>query len=394
MTMDFKRPYDFFLMPNGIAILGVDEKNRQILSVGWKETYHIEENGACILEESQEPFNFEIREDIDGPDSEPEFFPYKLTTDVVVYGNAWAPNSKEVTRMVAAVQLGDSRKEVLVVGDRKCSYRKGTYPLFSEPEPFQCMPITYKKAYGGVAPTDVPPLKTLMDFVSPYPGAYPRNDIGRGYVIHNEPDFVEGLSLPNIEDPLDLITPERLIVGKPENWWRQPLPQSFEWYSPGWYPRIVHLGCVPDGLPEDDSVVPEVERGYLWPGHAKFCREAPLEERLLLSFTSGASPGLSFQYLRGDETIVLEGMRPQGTWPISLPGTTPEILLVFEGISQKLPVVLQTVLIKSEEAKLTLVWRGHWYPTRGLPLRLPSFSEPSIDPIEGIKITVNGERLH
>lgn len=390
----FVSPKDLFHLPNGYALIAVDDQSRQIVSVGWKETHTISDNGTCEPAVVQEPFDFEDASDPEGVSGEPEFVPYKLATDIVVFGSAWAPYGRAITEMVAAVQLGQIRKEVLVIGNRRCTFRENRPPIFSQPQPFETMPLSYTLAYGGVDAIEMPPPETLLDFLSPYPGAYPRNDIGKGYVIYNNPDRVEGLELPNLEDPLDRLTPERLIVGSPANWWKQPLPQCFGWFSPGWYPRVVHLGCVPEGLPDDDRVVPEVQRGYLPPGHKRFCEQASLEEKLLFTFTNGASPGLSVPYLRGDEVVHLEGMRAQGSWSIRLPGKVPEMLLRFEGKTSQLPVVPQTVLIETEEAKLTLVWRGWWHPTVQLPRRFPTVKNPDVDPLEGVEIFINGAVLH
>ena len=57
-------------------------------------------------------------------------------------------------------------------------------------------------------------------------------------------EAVEDLPLPNIEDPQDLLTPERLFIEEPDRWHLQPLPQDSAGGSiPG--PRSALLGAYP-----------------------------------------------------------------------------------------------------------------------------------------------------
>lgn len=392
-----KTPKDYILLPNGTALIANDNQGRQILSVGFKETYTIGPDGRCLLSNEQEPFNFDdaLAED-DEIQLLPRYSPYKLVTDVVVKGCACAPGGQAIDRMVAVVMVGRYRKEVLVLGNRKCTYRKNQPPLFSEPEPFLKIPLTYHNSYGGMDETVPLPKPTVFaDLLNPHPGIYPRNDLGKGYVVYDNPERIEGLELPNLEDPQDCLIPERLVSGSPNNWWKQPLPQSFGWFSAGWYPRIVHLGCLPDGLPEDERRIPEVKRGYLPIDHQKALKDdRPLVEKMDFQMTSAASPGLSFPYLRGDEQVALEGMQPDGRWTISLPGKAVDIDLQFRGETHKLPVVLQTVLIDSDAKQMTMEWRGCWYPPVMLPLRFPTLKNPDWDELEGIDIRINGLALH
>jgi len=208
-------------------MLAVNDREQQIVSIGWKETYDIVEDGFCGLAEEQAPF-----EDPTEERPEPEFFPYKSATDLVVQGTAHSPGGRPVSEMKASVQVGRVHKEIMVLGDRTCTYQQGQAPRFSEPEPFTTMPLGYERAYGGKDPS--PREKTLEELLAVHPGTYPRNDNGKGYVLANEADSIEGLALPNLENPRDRLTPNRLVVGDPSNWWKQPLPESFDWTRPHW----------------------------------------------------------------------------------------------------------------------------------------------------------------
>ena len=373
-------------LPNGQAMLAVNDREQQIVSIGWKETYDIAEDGFCGLAEEQAPF-----EDPTEERPEPEFFPYKSATDLVVQGAAHAPGERSVPEMIAAVLVGRMRKEIKVIGDRTCTYQHGQAPKFSEPEPFTTMPLGYERAYGGKDPS--PREKTLEELLAVHPGTYPRNDTGRGYVLANEPDSMEGLALPNLENPRDRLTPNRLVVGDSSNWWKQPLPESFDWTRPHWYPRMVHLGLAPEGLPSDERLISEVKKGYLPVGHQRLCANPFTDPHFSLRFTNGAAWDLIFPYLRADEQIKLKGMRPQGDWLVQLPGTAPEMLVRFRGASSRVLPVLHTVLIQTDEARLTLVWRGAWSPPVKLPTKLPTIQNPDFDPLEGVAIWINGQTL-
>ena len=80
---------------------------------------------------------------------EADFIPYKLATDVVVNGTAYAPGGKPVRELVAAVEVGKARKKVKVFGDRACKHRAGGDPVFGDPQPFTKMELRYERAYGG-----------------------------------------------------------------------------------------------------------------------------------------------------------------------------------------------------------------------------------------------------
>src|SRR5690606_26832892 len=124
---------------------------------------------------------------------------------------------------------------IRVIGDRTCHYQSGRDPVFGDPAPFKSMSLRYELAYGGI---DVySDTKVLCP--------YGRNPLGRGFVVRNCQKAIDNLLLPNLEDPRDLLTPERLIVGECSNWQRQPTPQSFGWFPMCWLPRAALAGVMP-----------------------------------------------------------------------------------------------------------------------------------------------------
>ena len=96
----------------------------------------------------------------------------------------------------------------------------------SEPETFETMPLGYDRAYGGVDPSvDYPEPADgaeALGMLMTAPGAYPRNPVGRGFVVGNDPERVDGLLLPNIERADQLLRPDRIVCADMRQWHRQP----------------------------------------------------------------------------------------------------------------------------------------------------------------------------
>jgi hypothetical protein len=172
---------------------------------------------------------------------ENEVSPVKAATDVVVVGRAHAPEGCATEAMLAGIGIGEHRKVVRVTGDRRCHWRDGAPPHFSDPEPFVSMEIRYDRAYGGRDEVSDPNL----------PFFYPRNDMGRGVALRNLREAVQDLPLPNIEDPGDLLTPERVVIEDPRRWPDQPLPQGLGWRQRTWYPRSALIGALPGAIQTD-----------------------------------------------------------------------------------------------------------------------------------------------
>jgi hypothetical protein len=80
----------------------------------------------------------------------------KLTAEVLVTGNAYAPGGVAQAAVNARVAIGDVDKTVLVVGDRRWEHGAMTSPT-----PFVEMPLSWARAFGGEG--------------------FARNPLGRGY---------------------------------------------------------------------------------------------------------------------------------------------------------------------------------------------------------------------
>lgn len=339
---------------NGVfeIVPGRNEAREHVFSVIVKRSYRITPGGAAERLETDHPLRLIDQYYDDGDPEwstvrhESELAPCKAATDVVVIGRAYAPGGVPTQRMPVGVKVANTQKLLMVTGDRRCHHQPGAPPAFGEPEPFLEMEIRYERAYGGRDEKSIP------DF----PFLYPRNFRGTGVVLRNVKEAVDGLALPNVEDPQDLLTPERLLIHELDRWHLQPLPQGLGWRERAWYPRSALLGSYPPFL-DPGTVTTEERMGMLPADHvalAKQSRLRPLEAH----FGNGASFGMIFAGLRGDEPVTLGGLTPDGLLKFSLPGDTPTIRLDI-GLGEQQPAPrLHTVSIRPDDGEVDLVWRA------------------------------------
>lgn len=331
---------------------GRDVAGQHVFSVIAKRSYRIMKSGACERMESDRPIRLidEYYDDGDPATStvqfESEVAPYKVATDVVVIGSAYAPRGVPAAQVRVGVQVGTTLKTLIVTGDRYCSYRKGALPLFTDPVPFTTMEIRYDRAYGGSDERSLPEV----------PFIYPRNAMGKGVVLQNVREVVESLPLPNIEDPQDMLTPERLFIQDPERWHLQPLPQGLGWRQRTWYPRSALLGSFPPFL-EAGTVTAEERMGLLPADHVSLAKQSRMPA-MLAHFANGASLGMTFPSVAADESIALGGLTPDALLRFRLPGETPSIALDIGRGEEQLVPQLHTVSIQPDSRQLDLIWRA------------------------------------
>jgi hypothetical protein len=282
---------------------------------------------------------------------ETDLVPFKVATDIVVVGKAYAPSGTPAPTVMVALRVGQHRKDLLIIGDRRCEFRSGRPPVWSDPLLFTEMEIRYERAYGGTDERSLPGI--------PFP--YPRNYIGRGFFISYIKENVDGLELPNIEDPADPLTPERLITGEVTRWNRQPLPQGLGWFHRVWYPRCSFLAAMPAFVPPGE-VMQEEEFGIVPRKQADLAAAFRLPSRDP-KFWNGASLGLAVPFLKGNEPVQLANLTRSGELDFYLPGEVPAVFLDIGMGEQELRPFLHSVAIRPDDNELDLVWRAaHPYP--------------------------------
>ena len=339
-------------------VSGKTDAGIPIFSVLLKRTYDIQWNdNATRAAETKPILSMDVYFDQGDPEwstvqFENDLAPYKVETDVVLIAKAQAPGDKPVESMSIGVEIGGKQKVIRVTGDRSCRYRKNAPPVFTDPVPFTDMEIRYEKAYGGTDSKSVPGFEF----------SYPRNHMGVGMALKNLPESVEQLPLPNLEDPADLLTPERVVLGEPEQWNRQPLPQGLGWFQRTWYPRCSFVGAVP-GFVDPDEEMREELLGLVPRHQIALARQFKLPS-FDARFNNGASLGLRFPYLEGNEQIRLANLtQGGGVVAFRLPGEKPRLMLDIGLGQNELEVVLHTVCVRVEDRQVDLLWRGaHEYP--------------------------------
>jgi hypothetical protein len=241
----------------------------------------------------------------------------KPGTDVLVLGTAYTRPGSPATQTDVTLRVGPIRKTVRVFGDR--AWQAGLLSRMSRPEPFEKLPLTWERAFGG---TDETPGET------PQQHAEPRNPVGIGFRTGNGKRELEGLPVPNLEDPNRLIS----------SWKDRPAPAGFGPLCPHWEPRRSHAGTYDASWQKQRA--PYLPRDF----DPRFFQAAPPDQVV---------PG----YLKGGEEVELLGATPSGTLRFRLPAYQVQAAYRVDGTEQVRPANLDTVIVEPDEARLVLVWR-------------------------------------
>jgi hypothetical protein len=324
-----------------------------------KFTYTIGGGVAALTE--PEP----LLHDVWGPEAlEPrlpvgsDFWFQKVAADVVVRGSAFNPGGSPIETARVLVSIGERAKRIAVFGHRVVSWRKDGTPEFSSPEPVESVPLVYQLAYGGFdarVPIPEDDVSTYMQLLRAglaydHPGLYPRNPVGKGYVVLPGP--IDGLELPNLEDPYDMLTPERLVTRAPEYWYRQPLPWCFEWSVGSTFPRFRFLGGEPWFPPPDGPELPEVARGFCPPGLRGLTEDGPE----MPGYLQEASLGMSFLGPLAGQPVRLEGMNPDHPSIGFAVPPPPRLVFEVEGARESVEARLTNFVVHPKEMRFTVTY--------------------------------------
>jgi hypothetical protein len=339
------------------VVMGLAGDRQTVFSVLVKRSYDILDGRPLAQREHAEAFrDRDTYHDPGDPEvctvlHEDELAPYKPATDVVFIAAAHAPGGRPVQALTVGVEVAGRKKILRITGDRAARHRPGEPPSITDPVPFVDMPIRYERAYGGAD------LRSRPE----NPFHYPRNPLGRGVVVRNIRESVEGLLLPNVEDPDDLLTPERIVLEDESRWNAQPLPHGLGWFQKTWYPRCSFVGAVPSHVRSDETMREEA-LGLVPKGQIALSRGFRLPS-FDVRFNNGASLGLAMRGLSPGALIRLARLTPEGPLSFTLPDRWPEIMLDIGLGENALPVALHTVSVRVEERRADMIWRGaHPYP--------------------------------
>ncbi|MBL9106704.1 MAG: DUF2169 domain-containing protein [Myxococcales bacterium] len=306
-------------MTAGLALLA-DTDARDHCLVVVKGTFIADEGGGLHLADEQQPL-VTADDHYGAPETSPvrhecDFVLTKPRTDVLVVGKAVAPGGDQVQRLTVRLELPGRTKEVTVVGDRRWVRMLGAM-VPSEPRPFTEIPLTFDRAFGGSDDTQGPD-KVAVE---------PRNLAGVGFHPHRPPAAIEGLPVPNLEHPLQLITSSR----------DHPPPVGFGVVGRAWLPRRNHAGTY-------DQVWLDRHAPFLPPDFdPQYHQCAPEDQQI--------------PHLRGDEVLrcvhmaarpVVQYVVPRLRVPVRFRGVDGEILREAR---------LDTVILEPDRMRAQLVWR-------------------------------------
>lgn len=336
------------------------------------------------------PLENDIRDDSLAPRIPPhtDFWPAKKYTDVAVLGSAFAPSGQPVEQLGVAVEIGDRSKRVLVFGDRFVEWTRDGQAKLGNAKPFTSMPLGIERAYGGCdfrVPFDPKDLRSMgVTLECDYPGLYARNPWGTGYLVLPEP--IEGMRLPNLEDPNDLLTDDRIITTNPADWYQQPMPAYLDWMPVNCFPRnlFIAIECTPWFPPPDDERLKEVQRGFLPTGFLHHLKDQNFGNPPHSRFRQEASHGLMFEKELFGTEVRLTAMHPRHTNLVfQLPQAPPSVEMKIENQREHLEPHLVSVAIYPDQEYVTMT-----YTVR---MTSPRPFIPGIHKFIPIAVSVNGE---
>ena len=282
-----------------------------------KATFEVDAHGSLNVAEEQEPI-CHVDQLAGEPGASSTLYEsdgayFKPATDIVVCGKVFAPGGRPTASLIAEISVGPVTKQVLVTGDRRWSYSSILGVNKSNPEPFTEMPICWERSFGGEDSFHQDPTKH---------GLERRNPVGTGFRVTKSAEALDGLALPNFEDPQQPIS----------GWRDKPDPQGFGFIGRGWLPRVEYAGTYDEAWQKNRMPILPVDFDY------RFFNGAP---------SGQICPG----HLQGGEAVRAVNLTPDGELLFCL----PKFSVTFRGVSRKEPLELQglldTVVFKLERAQ-------------------------------------------
>ena len=145
----------------------------------------------------------------------------KGNSEVLVVGDCHAPGGNPVPSAEVSIAMGPVEKRIEVSGDRVWLQDRGRGILKDawvpgEPEPFEKIPLTWQRSFGG--------------------DGFEHNPLGKGYLAQDQQPVPGESPLPNLEYP------EQIMAGP----WAVPAPASFGAVDMMWPQRHAKVGTYDD----------------------------------------------------------------------------------------------------------------------------------------------------
>lgn len=280
--------------------------NAWMVTIISKATFVIEPNELRLAETHEPIFEADSFWDDDPNRSlsaASDFVPSKPRCDVILVGQAFAPQAKPVRSLVARLAFESIDKQIELVTDRSI----GPDGTIYQGARFMRMPIVYERAAGGPGSSNP---------VGVRPGG--RDAYGR-------------VPLPNI-----------VPVGKGDDASGKIEPIGFGPISPAWPVRLDKLGYF------GATFSPQ-----------KLASE-PLPEGFDLGFFNCAPPDQQVDVIPEDGALLLENLhREHARVGAKLPGIRPRVTVERRGGPERPQMRADTLSIDTGRGIVTVTWRGH-----------------------------------
>jgi hypothetical protein len=302
--------------------LGREPSGAERLVVAVKGTFTLPPRGEePKLAEEQVPLTdadkFTGEPGLSAVTAECDWAPHKPRCDILLNGSAYASGGKPAQRVQVGIKVGAWQKLFMVVGDR--NWRGGPVPRAGAPEPFEVMPISYDRAFGGV------------DNFHPDPAqhrTYLPNPVGRGYHRLLEPYLVDNAPLPNTEE-------NNAPVTTPNGDYR---PMSFGAIGRNFLARYPLAGTYDQNW--QDNVFPFLPADF----NPAYFQAAPVDQQV--------------DKVVGGEPVILLNLTPDGRRDFHLPMI--EVPVTFsrrDSDRLETTCTIDTVIIEPDAGRFSLVWR-------------------------------------
>lgn len=315
--------YTMGMRPDGRELLVVVAKGTFLLPKG-DEAPRLAEEQLPLIEAD----TFTGEPGLSAPVYECDYAAVKPFCDVVLLGSAYAPDGWPVRRVRVSLRVGPVFKTFDVVGDRV--WQGDMFAVSAtDPMPFEVMPISYDRAFGGVDNLQPDPKKH---------DAFLPNPIGRGFYPKSGGQQIDGKGLPNTEEPGS-------PVNDPGGSYR---PMGFGPVGRAWQPRPTYAGTYDQNW--IDNVFPFLPADF----DDRYYQCVPVDQQMA--------------YVRGGEEVELVNLTPQGRLTFRLPTVEVPVTFYYRSYEEKeTKADCDTVVIEPDLGRVTLVWRA------SVPLRRNMF---------------------
>ncbi len=292
-----------------------DLDGAEVWVVAVKGTFRIHPDGSTSLADEQLPVDRAPRYAGDPARSsllaDGDIVLRKRATDLVLHASAHAPGGEPARSVDVAVYLADWQKRLHVTGNRYWVKSLGSFTL-SSPIPFERMPITYERAYGGCDPKTGKVIEA-------------RNPAGTGAA--EKKAHLENTRAPNVKVP-----------GSIWSLGRRSALAGFGPIAPHWAARSRYAGTYDEAWQRERR--PLLPRDF----DTRFYQCAPEDQQFP-------------RFLRGGEAVLLQNLTPSERFRFRLPFVSLAFTTRFQGESVQHRGQLHSVTIEPGEGRLVMVWQ-------------------------------------